>query len=71
MKLLVVAKERGIQQVNNRFYYCYSYPQKKFLVDNGLRYIIKGIHPNSGKTYWVFDRNDILLDELLTKWKNQ
>lgn len=53
---------------NDKYYYCYSYPQKKYLMDNGERYVIKGNHVNSQKTYWVFERNEIL-DKLLTEWQ--
>lgn len=55
---------------NNKYYYCYSYPQKKYLMDNGQKYIIKGVHPNSHKIYWVFERNNSL-DVLLNNWKLQ
>lgn len=50
------------------YYYCYSYPQKKFLIDNGLFSIVKGIHPKSKKRYWVFERNN-KLNNLLTEWQ--
>ena len=51
---------------NDKYYYCYSYPQKRFIMDNGEKYVIKGQHTNSNKTYWVFERNK-KLDELLTE----
>ena len=52
----------------SKYYYCYSYNQKKFLIDNGEYSIVKGIHPETQKRYWVFERNE-KLDELLTKWQ--
>ena len=56
--------------MNKKYYYCYSYPQKKFLMDNGEYVIVKGINPNSQKKYWVFEKND-KLDVLLTEWKTR
>lgn len=53
--------------MNNKYYYCYSHPQKDFLITNGLRYVIKGIHPDTQKRYWVFERC-AELDTLLNKW---
>lgn len=55
--------------MNKKYYYCYSHPQKDFLITNGLMYVIKGIHPDTQKRYWVFERNDEL-NSLLTKWTN-
>lgn len=57
--------------MNNQYYYCYSHPQKDFLITNGLRYVIKGIHPDTGKRYWVFDRSNKELDNLLMEWKTR
>ena len=56
--------------MNNKYYYCYSYPQKKYLMDNGEYIIVKGINPNSQKRYWVFEKND-KLDKLLTEWQTR
>jgi len=56
--------------MNNKYYYCYSYPQKKYLMDNGEYVIVKGINPNSQKRYWVFEKND-KLDKLLTEWQSR
>lgn len=52
----------------NTYYYCYSYPQKKFLIDNGEFVIVKGLHPETQKKYWVFERSE-KLDTLLTEWQ--
>ena len=49
-------------------YYCYSYPLKKFLKDNGEYILVKGINPNNLKRYWVFEKNENL-DKLLTEWQ--
>lgn len=50
-------------------YICYDAKQKKFLVDNGLRYWVCGLNPNckDHRMFWVFMRDE-KLDELLTEW---
>ena len=53
----------------NKYYYCYSYNQKKYLLENGEFCIIKGIHPVTQKKYWVFERNE-KLNKLLDKWQS-
>lgn len=54
---------------NDKYYYCYSYPLKAYIMNCGEKYIVKGVHPESHKKYWVFERNETLND-LLEKWKN-
>lgn len=53
--------------MTNTYYYCYSYPQKKYLIDEHQFCVIKGMHPKTHKQYWVFERNDTL-DRLLNQW---
>ena len=55
--------------MNKQYYYCYSHPLKNYLLNNGLRYVIKGIHPNTNKRYWIFERSHPKLDSLLTQWQ--
>lgn len=51
------------------YYYCYSYPQKEFLVSNGIRYITAAINQATGKRYWLFEgTND--LNKLLQAWRD-
>lgn len=52
----------------NKYFYCYSWPLKEFLISNGQNSIVSGIHPNTGKKYWVFEGTEIL-NNLLTEWK--
>lgn len=52
----------------NKYFYCYSWPLKDFLIENGQVSIVSGIHPTTKKKYWVFDGTDEL-NNLLTKWK--
>ena len=56
--------------MNSKYYYCYSHPQKDFLITSGMRYVMKGIHPDTNKRFWVFER-DKQLDELLTEWQSR
>lgn len=56
--------------MNSQYYYCYSHPQKDFLITNGLRYVIKGIHPDTNKRYWVFEKNDNL-EKFLLEWQSR
>lgn len=50
-------------------YICYDAKQKKFLVDNGLRYWVCGLNPNckDHRMFWVFMRDE-KLDKLLIEW---
>ena len=57
-------------KIKTGFYYCYSYPLKNFLITNGLRFVIKGIHPETQKRYWIFQRDE-QLDKLLGQWQSQ
>lgn len=52
----------------NRYFYCYSYPLKAFLVENGLRYIANSINANTQKKFWVFEGTD-KLNHLLGVWR--
>ena len=56
----------------NKYFYCYSYPLKEFLRENGQESIVSGIHPTTNKKYWVFERdNSKKLDTLLTQWSQR
>lgn len=52
----------------DRYFYCYSYPLKEFLLYNGQVSIVAGIHPKTHKKYWVFNGTE-QLNNLLTEWK--
>jgi hypothetical protein len=51
-----------------RYYYCYSYPQKEFLKDNGLKYITSAKNQSTNKTYWIFEGTE-QLNKLLQEWR--
>ena len=52
----------------NKYFYCYSWPLKEFLIANGQLSIVAGIHPSTNKKYWVFSGTE-QLNDLLTEWK--
>ncbi len=55
-------KEKDIE-----LYCCYSLNLREFLYDNGVRYKIAALNPNSKSLFWVYVKNQ-KLDELLTEW---
>ena len=52
----------------NKYFYCYSWPLKEFLKNNGENSIVSGRHPGTNKKYWVFENTE-QLNSLLTEWK--
>ena len=52
----------------DKYFYCYSYPLKEFLIANGQISIVAGRHPTTNKKYWVFN-GTTELNDLLTEWK--
>lgn len=54
----------------NRYFYCYSYPLKEFLVASGLRYITNSVNSNTQKKFWVFEGTGEL-NRLLDVWRMQ
>ena len=52
----------------NRYFYCYSYPLKEFLIKNGLKFITAAINQSTNKRYWLFEGTDEL-NMLLTQWR--
>lgn len=54
----------------NDLYYCYSPKQKRFLCKNkNINYVARGIHNETGKTYWLFLKTNELANCLL-EWSN-
>jgi hypothetical protein len=52
----------------DKYFYCYSYPLKEFLLSNEQKSIVVGRHPKTNKKYWVFEGTE-QLNNLLTEWK--
>jgi hypothetical protein len=48
-------------------YCCYSLNLREFLYNNGLRYKLAALNPNSKSLFWVYIK-DKKLDKLLTEW---
>lgn len=52
----------------NRYFYCYSYNLKCFLIENGQRFITNSVNKNTNKKFWVFEGTDEL-NKLLDIWR--
>ena len=48
-------------------YCCYSLNLREFLYENGLRYKLAALNPNSKSLFWVYVKNK-KLDKLLNEW---
>lgn len=48
-------------------YCCYSLPLRNYLYENGLRYKLAALNPNSQKLFWIYIKNE-KLNDLLNKW---
>lgn len=48
-------------------YYCYSLPLRDFLKENGLRYKLAALNPNSKNLFWVYVKDE-KLNNLLNEW---
>lgn len=42
------------------FFYCYSPRLRRLIHESGIKWIDKGINPNSGYPYWKYEDNDEL-----------
>lgn len=52
---------------NVKLYCCYSLNLRNYLYENGLRYELAALNPNSKKLFWIYIKNK-KLDELLREW---
>ena len=48
-------------------YCCYSLLLRNYLYENGLRYKLAALNPNSKKLFWIYVKNQ-KLNDLLNKW---
>jgi len=53
--------------MNVKLYCCYSLNLREFLYNNGLRYKLAALNPNSKSLFWVYVKDD-KLDKLLNEW---
>lgn len=52
---------------NVELYCCYSLNLREFLYDNGVRYKLAALNPNSKSLFWVYIKTE-KLDKLLSEW---
>lgn len=50
-------------------YVTYDVNMRRHLNENGHKYILCGLNPNSKDTFWVFERTD-KLNQLVKQWFN-
>jgi hypothetical protein len=48
-------------------YCCYSLNLREFLYNNGVRYKLAALNPNSKSLFWVYVKTE-KLDRLLNEW---
>ena len=51
-------------------YCCYSFNLRNYLYENGLKYELAALNPNSKKLFWIYMKTE-KLDKLLTKWSSK
>lgn len=51
-------------------YNCFSYKVKQYLYKNNVMEIHTQVHSKTGRTFWVYVRDE-KLDELLSNWTNK
>lgn len=51
----------------SKLYCCYSINLRNFLYNNGIKYELCALNPNSKTMFWVYIRNE-QLDNALEKW---
>lgn len=52
---------------NTELYCCYSLNLREFLYNNGVRYKLAALNPNSKSLFWVYVKDE-KLDKLLSEW---
>lgn len=52
---------------NIELYCCYSLNLREFLYDNGVRYKLAALNPNSKSLFWIYVKDE-QLDKLLSEW---
>lgn len=56
-----------INKKDVELYCCYSLNLREFLYNNGVRYKLAALNPNSKSLFWVYVKNE-KLDKLLSEW---
>ena len=52
---------------NVELYCCYSLNLRNYLYENGMRYKLAALNPNSKSLFWVYVKGE-KLDKLLNNW---
>ena len=50
-----------------KLYTCYSLPLRNYLRNNGVKYKLAALNPNSKKLFWVYVKDE-KLDNVLNEW---
>ena len=50
-----------------KLYCCCSLPLRNYLRNNGVKYKLAAVNPNSNKLFWVYVKDE-KLDNLLNEW---
>jgi hypothetical protein len=53
----------------NKYFYCYSWNLKEFLLKHSIPMIMYSKNTNTNKTFWVFE-NSSKITELLDVWRS-
>lgn len=53
--------------MDTELYCCYSLNLREFLYENGMRYKLAALNPNSKSLFWVYVKDE-KLDRLLNEW---
>lgn len=52
---------------NVELYCCYSLNLRNYLYENGMRYKLAALNPNSKRLFWIYIKGE-KLDKLLNNW---
>lgn len=55
--------------MDNGYFYCYSVKLKDFLKSQGFKFITKGLHPKSGRPFFIFEKSQEL-DLSIEMWNS-
>lgn len=56
--------------LTERFYWCYTVAERKYLTEKGYKYLFRCTHYKSGRFFWVFDKTDALMSDVKIWKKN-
>lgn len=51
-----------------KYFYCYSYPLKEFLIQNNQDVVMCSRNTSTNKTFWVFENGEEIT-KLLNEWR--